>query len=597
MLVLVSAVLLLIIAQAGRILPNTTVAGVDIGGLEPASARRILAPALERAALLPLGVSAPGERIVLRPVDAGLVLDVEASVEAAFARGRTPSLGALLARLSSPVRPVTVAPRSTVDEAALRAWIDVVADRLERDANVGSIAIDARTFAVSVRGPQGEVVIDRDATAARMRSALTDLALTQVDIAATTSLPPPTRAELEAIAQRVHDALRGSLVLHHDGRRLVIEPVQLARLLTVGPTQQAAGPIPQLQVADADVSSLLGPAGRATFDRPAVDARFVTGRTPPVALETLGSTTFAPSEVDIPIVAGVTSTAFVPARTAAQITQLVMEGRRIAEADLLEVDPELSTRAATAGRPTHLIGTFTTMHAAGADRTVNIRLLADLLDDRAIAPGEVFSINGSSGPRRCEDGFVLAGTIIRGELIDTCGGGVSQFGTTTFNAAFFAGVPLLQWQPHSFFISRYPAGREATLNYPELDVRFLNDTGGWIILRTAHTPESITVSLYGIPRWETVHAEHGAFRNPTDFTELIRQTTQLPPGVRRVIQSGGGGFTTTVSRVRTPLAVGEALHGIAQPTPIVERWTTIYRPQQRIVEVGVRPVTSEPAQP
>lgn len=322
------------------------------------------------------------------------------------------------------------------------------------------------------------------------------------------------------------------------------------------------------------------------FNSPAEDAEIVTPKVPSVALTDLSSTSFEPVPATVEIIPGQSQTTFIARPIAEQLVRMVMEGIRQADADLIVVPPSLTTVDAELGRPTHLLGTFTTFHPSGVPRTANIRLLADLLDDQLIAPGEEFSVNGTSGPRRCEDGFVPAGTIIRGELVDTCGGGVSQFGTTLMNAVFFAGLPLEQWQPHSFFISRYPAGREATLSYPELDVRFLNDTDGWVVLRTSHTPDSITVALYGVPRWGEVRAFHTDRRSPTTFDEVVRPTTTLPPGARRVLQSGGGGFTLTVTRTRIPIAAGT--------DPSIERWTTVYLPQQRIVEVGVEPAAVSP---
>jgi vancomycin resistance protein YoaR len=74
---------------------------------------------------------------------------------------------------------------------------------------------------------------------------------------------------------------------------------------------------------------------------------------------------------------------------------------------------------------------------------------------------------------------------------------VSQFATTTLNAAFFAGLQLDLHQPHSFYISRYPPGREATVNYPTIDLRWTNDTGAPILVRAATTATSLTVTLYG----------------------------------------------------------------------------------------------------
>jgi vancomycin resistance protein YoaR len=584
--VTIAALLLVAIAQTGRILPGTAVVGVDVGGRDVPSAQRLIAPALERETGRPIAVSAPGQRILLRPRDAGLTLDARATADAAFARGRTGDIAAAVARLTAPLRSVDVAPlhsvdvapRGSVDEQRLQAWVAETADRIERGPSVGEVSIDPSTLAVRSHGPSGGVVVDRAASADRLRVALLDPHVDRVELVTSLTTPPSTFADIEEVASRIAQALEGPLVLHHEERRLSVDPQVLAGLITVAGTTVDGALRPTILVPADRVRAALGTVGRATFDRPAVDARFLTERAPSVELRDLSSVTFRPVPTDVPIVPGASFVAFDATRTAAQVAELVTTGRRVAPADVFERDPMLTTASALEGRPTHLLGTFTTAHPAGTARTINIRLLADLLDDRLIAPGEEFSVNGTSGPRRCEDGFVPAGTIIRGELVDTCGGGVSQFGTTILNAAYFAGLPLEQWQPHSFFISRYPAGREATLNYPELDVRFLNDTAGWLVLRTAHTPDSITVSLYGVPTWESVRADHGEPRDPTTFSEVIRVAPDLRPGARRVIQSGGNGFTVTVSRTRTPLD--------AAMERSVERWTTVYLPQQRIVEVG-----------
>lgn len=573
---------LLIIAQAGRVLPGTSVVGVDVGGRDEWSARRILAPALAREEQRPLAVSIPGERIVVRPADLGLTFDVDATVAAARARGRTGALGPA-ARITTPVLGASVGPRGHLDEERLVGWVEALAERVDREAGFGDLTIGEDPGAVTVVAPNGALRIDREESVVRLRRALLSPDVSRVELAVEVSLPPPTRPTLEDLAVRVERAITAPLVLHDDGRRLVVDPAALVELLAVRTLTGPEGARPELTIDTLRAQRVLGSAGRRTFDRGASDAIIVTPDLPPVGFSDLSSTRFAPVEVPVDVIPGERRTSFSAERTARQLVGMVLQGVRSAEADLIADDPALTTDAALAGRPTHLLGTFTTFHPAGAPRTVNIRLLADLLDGSLVAPGEEFSINRTSGPRRCEDGFVPAGTIIRGELVDTCGGGVSQLGTTMMNAAFFAGLTLEQWQPHSFFISRYPAGREATLNFPDLDVRFTNDTDGFVIVRTSHTPDSITVSLYGVPRWSEVRADHGERRAPTEFSETIRLAPDLPPGAERVVQAGGDGFTITVARRRTPLD--------ADAEVSVERWTTVYRPQQRIVEVGAATVS------
>ena len=63
--------------------------------------------------------------------------------------------------------------------------------------------------------------------------------------------------------------------------------------------------------------------------------------------------------------------------------------------------------------------------------------------------------------------------------------------TTTFNAAFFAGLEDVEHKPHSFYIDRYPVGREATVAWPVVDLRFKNDTDHGVLIQTVHTPSVV----------------------------------------------------------------------------------------------------------
>jgi vancomycin resistance protein YoaR len=151
-----------------------------------------------------------------------------------------------------------------------------------------------------------------------------------------------------------------------------------------------------------------------------------------------------------------------------------------------------------------------------------------VLDGTYVAPGDLLSLNGVAGPRTRAKGYLADGAIIRGELEDVVGGGVSQFATTLFNAAFFAGLPIEEHQPHSFYISRYPAGRESTVNFGSIDVKVRNDTGNGFLVKTSSTARSVTVAIYGNNGGRTV-------------------TSTTGPRVGR----SGGGFTINVTRTIT----------------------------------------------
>ncbi|MSO86532.1 MAG: hypothetical protein EXQ71_03300 [Acidimicrobiia bacterium] len=151
------------------------------------------------------------------------------------------------------------------------------------------------------------------------------------------------------------------------------------------------------------------------------------------------------------------------------------------------------------GAPTTAGPGFTTYHAPTGARITNIHRIADLVRGAVIAPGATFSINDHVGKRTAADGFVEAGAISNGAHVNEIGGGISQFATTTFNAAYFAGLPITTSQAHSEYFDRYPRGREATMGFPNPDLAFTNDTPYGIMIWTSYTGTSLTVTLYSTP--------------------------------------------------------------------------------------------------
>ena len=136
-----------------------------------------------------------------------------------------------------------------------------------------------------------------------------------------------------------------------------------------------------------------------------------------------------------------------------------------------------------------------------------MQLVSHLVDKHVIAPGETFSFNAATGARTEDKGFLEAPVIINGELKTGLGGGVCQVSTTVFNAAYEAGLPIVSRTNHALYISHYPQGRDATVNYPDTDLKFTNDTGHWLLLRTWVGSSSLTVALYGTPVHRRVVSE------------------------------------------------------------------------------------------
>ena len=240
--------------------------------------------------------------------------------------------------------------------------------------------------------------------------------------------------------------------------------------------------------------------------RDAVDAR-ADAPAAPVTLDEQGDVQWRPQRVDVSVTPARPGREVLVGPARAAIAEAVRTGSHRATLRVRPVPPAIATEDAR--RVRSLIGTFTTYYPCCEPRVTNIRLMAEAVDGTMIAPGEQFSLNAVAGERTTGRGFVPAPFIADGEVVDDVGGGVSQFSTTMYNAAYFAGVQLDAHQPHSFYIGRYPPGREATLDYASIQLLWTNDTEAPVLVRTASTDTSVTVSLFGDNGGRVVSASTG----------------------------------------------------------------------------------------
>jgi vancomycin resistance protein YoaR len=140
-----------------------------------------------------------------------------------------------------------------------------------------------------------------------------------------------------------------------------------------------------------------------------------------------------------------------------------------------------------------VVARFTTRYPAGEPRVTNIRRAAELLDGTQLRPGATFSMNAALGERTLERGFVPAPSIVDDRFVDSVGGGISQVATALYNAAFFAGLDLVEHTPHSIYIDRYPLGREATISWGGPELVFRNDWPAPLRMHLRATDTELTV--------------------------------------------------------------------------------------------------------
>ncbi len=209
-------------------------------------------------------------------------------------------------------------------------------------------------------------------------------------------------------------------------------------------------------------------------------------------------------------------------------------------------------------------------------RRLNIELAMNKIDGTQIGPGETFSFNRIVGHRTSTAGFRTAPVIEGGRLVPGIGGGICQVATTLYNAAMISGVPILDRSVHSFFISSYPTGRDATVVDGQIDFSFRNDTDGTLLIKMFILSNAVGFKIYGPDTGrENIFSDPSVY-NYTSFSSKTETDTSLPPGARVVAQSGVSGRTVTV--IRKVMANGKRL--------MSEKIVSRYTPRQEIIKVG-----------
>ena len=235
-----------------------------------------------------------------------------------------------------------------------------------------------------------------------------------------------------------------------------------------------------------------------------------------------------------------------------------------------------------------VVSSYTTIYSGDANRVHNVQLVANLIDETLIAPGHTFSFNATTGDRNAAKGFLEAPVIINGELKTGLGGGVCQVSTTVFNGAYEAGLSITARTNHALYISHYPQGRDATVNYPDTDLKFVNDTGRWLLVRTFVGSSSLTVNLYGTPQHRRVESEVTPLRTVGSPPTTWKKDPTIAKGRRVVADPGSSPLATSVHR-RVYNAQGKLLYDNV--------WYSSYRGEKKIVLVGTKPKPEKPAKP
>jgi vancomycin resistance protein YoaR len=459
-----------------RLASGVRIAGVDVGGRTPRQARSILERRADVLASVPVTFRVGSRTWQLQPRHLGIRVDWRAAVDAVRRQGN--GFGPLrgFRRLDLRFFGADVAPPTQVYDAALETKLNQIS---------AAVNVAHREASIVLRGLRPEIVpsrtghvLDRHAAAATIVRALASLKREPVGLPIQVDQPKVTASDLRVAQAQVRTALSAHVHLTLGPTSWNLRPPRIARVLELPADGRR-----DLRIGGAGASSWFTALAKRVDKRP-VDADWAVSKS--------GIRVIPDQEghvLDVPRSAkAVLGAALVTApelRSANLTVEAVTADRTTEEARAMDIKG--------------LVASYQTFYGGEPNRIHNVQLVAHLVDKHVIEPGETFSFNGATGARTEDKGFREAPVIINGELKTGLGGGVCQVSTTVFNAAYEAGLPIVSRTNHALYISHYPQGRDATVNYPDTDLKFTNDTGHWLLLRTWVGSSSLTVALYGTP--------------------------------------------------------------------------------------------------
>ena len=508
-----------LVIQRGSVVHGVRVAGVPLGGASRAQAEREISAAVGDELQREVTVSVAGRSATLSPYALGVRVDAARTASAALDAGRV--RGGLLFSLgySRSIAPVLSYP----DRLALPVEL----------ANVTQAPVDARLVlkpsgaAIAIPAKAGVGFDPAEALRAITRAALADRASVSLR-----TVPTPSAISTAAVRRakaRVAQLLSAPIAFTRRGQAAGRWPVRrLAPLLSATTYKHVIG----VQFDPKKVGAALRPP-LSEYLRPAKDAGWkLVGDRARVLSSLSGIDLDARSTARHLTTAGVHTGDARVAALAFRVTQ-----------------PELTTAQARALGATRVVSRQTTsLGESSANRVFNVALLARLLDGAIVKPGATFSFNTTVGPRTAERGFKEGQAIENGVLVPSIGGGVCQAATTVFDAAFFGGYRVTHRLNHSFYISHYPLGLDATVADAGPDFTFVNDTANAIVVKATADSQTMTVAFLSRPLHRHVQQTTSAQTAYTNPKKRFYASPDAAAGQIAQTTQGEKGFQVTVTR-------------------------------------------------
>ncbi|EFO79525.1 VanW family protein [Oscillochloris trichoides DG-6] len=562
---------------AQRIYPNISVRGVMVGGMHWTAARRAIEQ--QYAAFLEKPITIRYAEQIWQPsaADLGLHLEIDQALEAALAVGRS-DVRAENVRITAAVweQGLELPLHMRVDQRVMQRYLMDLAAQVEHAPLNADVALDGATIRVVAEAWGVQVLVDEMLT--EMTAAAQSMTPQVVELR-TRSLEPRVRdTDLAASEAYLRTLLAGPIRLRSPSSRCSPTcawewPVaQLASWLSLRPTTSEAGrPSIQVSIDQAAIRQALRPIAEALREE-----------------GTLPRVDWNGGELRI-TTPGDAGRGLDAAAALVQINAALAGGERDLLLPLIPLPPPVNpSNLNSLGITTRLGLGVSSFAKSEAYRITNIRAGARRMHGILIPPGATFSFNQNLGPVTATQGFVEGYAIIDNRTQKEWGGGLCQVSTTVFRAAFWSGLPITERHEHSFRIGWYeelgePPGLDAAIFTGVYDLRFTNDTGGWLLMQSSVDlrRQRLSVALYGSPTGRTVRMDYRILkRTPAPTEPVYVDDPEQPVGSVRQSDTARGGLEVEVYR------------WVYQEDQLLARNTfgTTFKPWPDIFVRGTRPI-------
>lgn len=530
----------------GKIYPNVRIVGVPVGEMTPPEAEHALRSKYQAFLGKPLTFTFKDQTWQPTAEDLGLEFNFRDAVSQAYNSGRGQGLFDDIQSVFAIWQNGLELPlQARADQNKVQAYVRQISAELERppvDATLSLAGTEIKTTPMQI-GRQ----VDVDQTVREASEALLTLS-PQIVVVRSRELEPRLKDPAVADAQaRLSKLLNGDFTLNVDKKTYTWSPSELALMLDIArvtqnkDNDQIAIGFNRLQV-ERRLTKITDEIGRGSVN-PRVDWNGGKLRI------------FKPGQTGLRL----------DQDSARKIIYGWQGDERTVVLPVNVVQPQVTEANLNSLGINELISVGKSDFTGSAQyRITNIGVGMQKFHGILLAPGEEFSFNENVGSIDAANGFVVGSAIVNNRVQEEFGGGICQDSTTMFRAAFWAGLPITERWSHSFYLSWYDKyalgplgsgpGMDATIFTGGPDLKFVNDTGHWMLIQSYSDPATAVaeVAFYGTkPNRQVEISQQVTDHKPAITKPVFYADSKQPRGTWKQTDTKRGGMTIEVYRTIT----------------------------------------------